>query len=271
MSTSYPGNLDNLTNPVGADLQNSASVPHSAQHANINDCIEAIEATMGILPQGGFATMRARIEAIEAALAAVGTTVSSGIANASITGAKLVDGTITSAKLANNIITEAQLQNSIISSGKIADLSVTAAKIAAGAISYDKRAASSKGWWKRVANQSIPTVTPTFMSWDVETSDTDGFVSAVPTTTITVPTGKAGLYLIGATISGFLTTAASYIEIQVSTGTSNWRTTIAGTAGTVFAMADIAVNGTVKVSVNNANASSMNATGQLYMVKLFDV
>jgi hypothetical protein len=46
MATNYPTALDNLTNPVSNDSLNSPS--HSAQHANANDAIEAIEAKLGV-------------------------------------------------------------------------------------------------------------------------------------------------------------------------------------------------------------------------------
>jgi hypothetical protein len=46
MSTNFPTSLDSLTNPTGTDPLSSPS--HSAQHANANDAIEAIEAKVGI-------------------------------------------------------------------------------------------------------------------------------------------------------------------------------------------------------------------------------
>ena len=45
MSTNFPTSLDTLTNPSASDPQNSPS--HSAQHANSNDAIEALEAKLG--------------------------------------------------------------------------------------------------------------------------------------------------------------------------------------------------------------------------------
>lgn len=54
MPTNYPTSLDNLTNPVSNDSLNSPS--HSAQHANANDAIEAIETKLGfgsnVMPYG---------------------------------------------------------------------------------------------------------------------------------------------------------------------------------------------------------------------------
>jgi len=45
MSTSYPTDLDTLTNPTATDKVSVVS--HSAQHANANDAIEALEAKVG--------------------------------------------------------------------------------------------------------------------------------------------------------------------------------------------------------------------------------
>jgi hypothetical protein len=64
MATSYPGALDSLTNPTATDTLDSATVPHAAQHANANDAIEAIEATLGINPQGSSATVKARFDTV---------------------------------------------------------------------------------------------------------------------------------------------------------------------------------------------------------------
>lgn len=64
MASSYPGSLDSLTNPASGDAMNSGA-GHAAQHADANDAIEAIQATLGIDPQGGEATVDARIAALE--------------------------------------------------------------------------------------------------------------------------------------------------------------------------------------------------------------
>lgn len=45
MPTSFPGSQDNFTNPAANNFLNSPS--HSAQHANANDAIEALEAKVG--------------------------------------------------------------------------------------------------------------------------------------------------------------------------------------------------------------------------------
>jgi hypothetical protein len=68
VTTSYPGAVDNLTNPTPSDTLNSATVPHAAQHANVNDAVEAIQSTLGTNPQGTSSTVKDRIVGIEGAV-----------------------------------------------------------------------------------------------------------------------------------------------------------------------------------------------------------
>ena len=49
MTTTFPGALDSLANPASTDTLASS---HVAQHANINDAIEAVEAKLGITGSG---------------------------------------------------------------------------------------------------------------------------------------------------------------------------------------------------------------------------
>ena len=61
MASSYPAGLDTISVP-GANL--SGPPLHSTVHDEVKDAIEAIEATLGINPQGGSATVVARLNAI---------------------------------------------------------------------------------------------------------------------------------------------------------------------------------------------------------------
>ena len=61
MATNYPTTLDTFTNPTSTDTLDSATVPHAAQHDNINDAVLAIETELGTLPKGSFATVKARL------------------------------------------------------------------------------------------------------------------------------------------------------------------------------------------------------------------
>jgi hypothetical protein len=65
MATSYPNGLDNFTNPTSEDKLDSATVPHSVQHTNANDAIEAIQAELGLNPKGSSGSVSARLTTIE--------------------------------------------------------------------------------------------------------------------------------------------------------------------------------------------------------------
>jgi hypothetical protein len=102
MATAYPAALDSLTNPTAGDPMNSVTVPHATQHANINDAMEAVQATLGVSPQGSSSTVSARIAALEggsggsfAALSATGGTSISNNLTARATSAVITcDGTV---------------------------------------------------------------------------------------------------------------------------------------------------------------------------------
>lgn len=81
MPSSYPGSFDSLTNPVSTDPLNSPA--HAGQHTNANDAIEAIETTLGVNPQGAFATVAARMSAVDAAAASAANSASAAALSAS--------------------------------------------------------------------------------------------------------------------------------------------------------------------------------------------
>lgn len=62
MSAQYPGALKSFSNPLSSDNLNSP--PHATQHADANDEIVAIETELGINPKGGYATVKARLDAL---------------------------------------------------------------------------------------------------------------------------------------------------------------------------------------------------------------
>lgn len=99
MATNYPGALDSLTNPSAGDALTSPS--HSAQHANANDAIEAIETELGTNPKGSAATVKARLDAIE-------------------TGARLGTNSVGATQLADNGVDTAAIQPAAVTAAKIA-------------------------------------------------------------------------------------------------------------------------------------------------------
>lgn len=72
MSSQYPGALDQLTNPTSGTAQNDSAIPHTKQHADANDAIEAVQGVLGTNPQGEDATVAARLDRIEEDIAGGG-------------------------------------------------------------------------------------------------------------------------------------------------------------------------------------------------------
>lgn len=90
MSTNYPGALDSFTNPTATDTLDSATVPHATQHANENDAIEAIQVTLGVNPQGGSATVVARLDSSDDVLASHTSSYTAHGATANNTASRIV-------------------------------------------------------------------------------------------------------------------------------------------------------------------------------------
>jgi len=126
----------------------------------------------------------------------------------------------------------------------------------------------------RFATQSIPTGTGTFtaVSWDVETTDTDGYIAAT-SDTITIPTGLGGLYAIWAVISWASTPGTnSTIEVYVN-GTTSFRNQIgAATQMTTCAVSmpavSLAAAQTIQIRLSQGSGGAINVTGNLEMWRL---
>ena len=65
MGTNFPTALDVLTNPISTDNLGSTAVPHSDQHANANDAIEALEAKVGITNSAVATSLDKRVAVLE--------------------------------------------------------------------------------------------------------------------------------------------------------------------------------------------------------------
>ena len=66
MPTNFPSGIDTFVNPTAGDALTFP--PHASQHANSNDAMSAVQTTLGVNPQGGSATVGARITLVESAL-----------------------------------------------------------------------------------------------------------------------------------------------------------------------------------------------------------
>ena len=63
----YPDSIFSTTNPTVSNTLNSPS--HAQQHIDANTEIIAIENELGITPKGAYATVKARLDAVETAIA----------------------------------------------------------------------------------------------------------------------------------------------------------------------------------------------------------
>lgn len=126
------------------------------------------------------------------------------------------------------------------------------------------------------ASFSVPNGGTTTISWTTETVDTSAFI-AVPSSTITVPTGLGGIYAI--TVSGtwagsftetrnlFITAAGTLYPIPMSTVISGLGgATIQNWTG-VIVLPLIPTN-TVSVSIAHENAGAQSTTANLFMYRV---
>lgn len=109
MASSFPGGLDSFTNPTASDTLDSVTVPHADQHANANDAIEAIESTLGTNPQGGSASVSARLTALDSTVAGKVASVTAGDSTVTIAGTSTAPEV--KVNQANLTITESQVTN----------------------------------------------------------------------------------------------------------------------------------------------------------------
>lgn len=65
MATNFPTSLDTLTNPTSSD--SLASPSHSAQHANVNDAVEALQAKVGADSSAVTSSLDYKVAQLEAA------------------------------------------------------------------------------------------------------------------------------------------------------------------------------------------------------------
>ena len=272
MATSYPGSLDNFTNPADGDQQDSVTVPHWQQHANINDAVEAIEAELGINPSGANSTVRERMQAIEDAITALGDTVFGALPNGSVTAVKIATDAITEIHLSSNIVGAEHLKSNAVTTDKVDNLAITGPKIGPLAIDYTKIAVHDKLRVSRVANQVLAGVSAAYITFDTETSDIGGFTTAIPTTQAIVPAGRGGLYIIYAEIAGFSNHANDFVRIRTSTAdlitNTDFHGAVTGTYGSVTAIVDLPAGHVIRLIAVNGGAGSVNLTAKMYVLKL---
>ena len=191
---------------------------------------------------------------------APGWVVSTRLVDGAVTSAKLGNGSVIAGKIAGGAITPSNLfAASVVDTAALADGAVVTSKLADGAvtavklsgtlnITYAQLEVATRVQVSRIATQAIPTSTITDVIWDTKT-DPDNFIG-VPGTTFTVPTNKAGFYIIQTIISPEAGMTGMYLRVTVNG--SIYVPIISAAAAGVAYVAEIsfplAVGDTVKLS-----------------------
>ena len=227
MATNYPGAIDSLTNPSAGDALTSPS--HSAQHANANDAIKAIETELGTDPSGASATVKARFEAIEA--------------NDWVTSARIAADAVGSSELADNAVDTNAIQDGAVTSAKVADGAITAAKMQrqVGNLLTDNQASGGDA----LGN------TTGFATWNAEPSYSGGRI--VGTKNVGPGTGWGVAINPKAAVTAGETYTV-YAEVE--------RLTAAGTAATLW-WSDVSNNSLGGVSITPYSTASGVVTGKV--------
>lgn len=113
------------------------------------------------------------------------------------------------------------------------------------------------------AAQPINTATVTDITWGTEVTDPDGWTSG-GTATLTVPAGKAGLYIVSYTAQ-WASTIGALNGVQITAGGLTYAGTDANlwNVSTVTFIRTLAVGDTIKVSVYQNAAGTINVNSRL--------
>jgi len=131
VSTSFPAGLDSLTNPSSSDNLSTSvgGATHSAQHANLNDAVEAIEAKVGIDGSAVTSSHDYKLSGVTGADKAV-TTARTVSAGTGLTGGGDLSANRTLSIDAGGV-GATQLASNAVETAKILNNNVTLAKIVA--------------------------------------------------------------------------------------------------------------------------------------------
>jgi len=258
MSTSYPGALDSFVNPTATDTLDSATVPHAAQHDNINDAMAAVQVTLGVNPQGGSATVVARLTALDSTVAGkaatnqtmyVGLAINRSSASQTLTGVS-IDGNAATATSATSATTAGSVTNGVYTN--VSNTFTTGTQIIATG------ADGTVGF--RIKRNSA---TQTANLLEVTQSDGTTILAKIDsaggiTTASDVTLGSAG----SAAGSVKFGTTGGYQLLSAGTGASNTQTLPTGASGTL-----LNTNTTSIPNVTTANgltsASSLATVGTI--------
>lgn len=134
-------------------------------------------------------------------------------------------------------------------------------------VSHYSPAGRTGGEWSRVANQSIATSTLTNISWDTETSDSDGFIvpHATTATTFTVPSGLGGVYAVSGNLGFATAPTGGFSRLTLGGIVSDHPASIAGQQAGFCRVEPLDAAETVIVTAFQSSGGAINVTGKIYI------
>jgi len=238
LATSFPSGLDALTNPTSGDTL--ASPDHAAQHANVNDAVEALEAKVGVdgsavvtsldykITNGIFSALAVdtNVLVVDATNNRVGVnTASPGTAvdvvgTATVRAAATQDGvaltgraggtssyevTLTPTTLTGDqALTLPNATGTVITTGNLTDFTVTAGTTSTGATG--------------VGYMGLPQNATTTGAYTIVAADAGKHIYSTATRTVTIPSNASLAMPIGSTIV-FIAATGATVTIAITTDT----------------------------------------------------
>lgn len=195
------------------------------------------------------------------------------IANDAVTSAKIAADAVGSSEIAGGAVGASELASDAVTTAKILDANVTTAKIADGAVTEAKLGLTEL---KLRASYTFSAAASDYILWDTEDADASGFIT-VSSDTITVPSGKTGLYSFA--LKGVLTGGDSENSLQFS----SWRVNdqvvamsqdVCSPGGQIFHSANVYLEASNTVKFNFVygyrTGSHSTATFRLWMTRIMD-
>ena len=147
----YPSSLDNLQDDYQGTDQADV-VDHAGMHNAERTAINAVQAELGTEPKGSAASVKARLDGIEAGTRlGAGSVATAALADGAVTADKLATDSVTAAKIAANAVGADEIAAGAVGTGELADDAVTADKIADLTIVDALISASAAIAWSKIA------------------------------------------------------------------------------------------------------------------------
>ncbi|NBO57197.1 MAG: hypothetical protein EBU84_21955, partial [Actinobacteria bacterium] len=220
------------------------------------------------LAWGQIATASIADDAVTAAKISAGAVAASELASDAVTTAKILDANVTAGKLATDSVTTAKIADSNVTTAKIADSAITEAKLGLTELKVRRTTSTTLTY-----NNGYSVV------WNVEDADASSFIS-VSSSNITVPTGKAGLYSVGYTLTFDYPGDDYLIDVYLYLGgayvrPNNYTTSFQPDANKVYSGATVYLDASsliyLDVTNKSVNQASLTMTSaRLWLTRIMD-